>query len=211
MKSIPLKIAQIFTFIVLLGVSLGCFLLFIMTVLAPFSPEGAPWENRSWKIPVKMESKELPDQEMYSDDRFKPTKIEYTRVQLEVVPSKDKAFFQTVMNLAFLGAIVFALPFYYFLFHILASVETIPFSKENVSRIKKMGLLVIGGELYRFFLFLYLSISIVKEIDIQGFEIAPIGWTNLNFLILFLGIIILVIGEVFRQGFVLQENENLTV
>lgn len=211
MKSIPLKIAQVCTFIVLLILSIVWFFNSIGLVFTIFSPNATLSQKVMWKVPVRVESKDLTNQVTYRSDSFEATKIEYKQVWLEVTATQHKAFFQTMVYLAFLGLCVIAFPFYYFLFHVLASIETTPFSSENLSRIRNMGLLVIVGELYRFFLFVYLSVSFVDIVDIQTIDIAPIGWTNLNFQILFLGIIILIIGEVFKRGFILQENENLTV
>ena len=211
MKSIPLKIAQTVTFVILLVLSVASLFSTLSLVLSIFGPESSSSQQVTWLVPIKMENKHLVDQENYQTLAFKPTKIRYHKAWLEVAVLEHKSFFQSMIYLAYLGIFAIGFPFYFFLFHILASVETAPFSKENVSRMKKMGLLVIGGELYRFFLFLYLSVSIVKQIDIPGAEIAPVGWTELNFPILFLGVIILILGEVFKRGFTLQENENLTV
>lgn len=211
MKSIPLKIAQVVTFVILLILSVASLFSSLSLVLSIFGPENSSSQQVTWLVPIKIENKDLVDQENYQTLAFKPTKIRYHKAWLEVAVLENKSFFQSMIYLAYLGIFAISFPFYFFLFHILASVETAPFSKENVSRMKKMGLLVIGGELYRFLLFLYLSVTIVSETDLKGADIAPIGWTELNFLILLLGIIILVIGEVFKQGLVLQENENLTV
>ncbi len=211
MKSIPLKIAQIVAFIALLVITMAGFVLSVSVVLAIFGPDNPPLNKVNWVIPLKMEREELTDRVTYSEDTFEAVKIDYRKVYLEILATKHKTFFLTMRYLALLGVCIFGFLSNYFLFHILASVEANPFSKENLSRIKKLGLLVIGGEIYYFSISLFLSISVIQKIDIPGIEIAPIGWTDMNFGIIFLGIIILVIGEVFRQGSVLQENENLTV
>ncbi|MEM6633225.1 MAG: hypothetical protein AAF694_26375 [Bacteroidota bacterium] len=158
-----------------------------------------------------MKSEDITDRVTYKDDVFKATHIKYTKVYIQVNPTEGKVFFRNMQYLGILGIYIIGFLCNYLLFHILASIKTNPFGTENLSRITQMGFLVIGGELYRFFLSLFFSHTVVKNMDIQGIEIAPIGWTDLNFAILILGITILAIGEVFRRGSVLQENENLTV
>ena len=211
MKSLPLKVAQVLTFIALLGTSFSLFILPCFAVISIFSPDGSPMKNATWEIPLKMESEYQPDRVIQIDEAFKATEIEYQRVNLEVLPVENKAFFQGMIYLALFVLVAMGWLILYFLFHVLASIKTDPFSQENLSRIRKIGLLVIGLELYHFFISLYLSVSIGKSVVIEGAKVIPIGWTFIDFGVIFLGIIILVIAEVFRQGFVLQEYENLTV
>ena len=211
MSSLPLKIAKALTFIGLLGATIACFGILFLAIVSFLSPNGTPVKNATWEIPLKIESELHPEKITHSDNAFIATKVEYDRVELEMLPTKNKSLTQGMIYLTGFGFSVISFLILFNLFQVLANLDTQTFIRENVQRVRRIGLLAIGFELYRFSLSLLLSLTIGPKIDIQGAEVVAIGWTNLDFNIIFLGIIILVIAEVFKQGYVLQEYENLTV
>ena len=84
-----------------------------------------------------------------------------------------------------------------------------PFIPENARRIRAIGLLVILACLVQSFLGFGLGTILAKNLAIEGVTIRP----QLNFGLdgFLIGLVILVLAEVFRYGAALQEDRDLTV
>jgi len=84
-----------------------------------------------------------------------------------------------------------------------------PFTKENASRIRAIGLITIGGTFLRFLAGFILGLLMRVNIMIQGVELSY--RSSLHLSSIFMGLVILILAEVFWYGASLQEDQNLTV
>jgi hypothetical protein len=90
-----------------------------------------------------------------------------------------------------------------------------PFARENIRRIRLLGGGLIAAELARIG-FEYMVVTFVKGlISVQGGELSYLNiffylkWLNLD--IIFAGLVILGIAEVFKVGVHLREEQELTI
>jgi hypothetical protein len=84
-----------------------------------------------------------------------------------------------------------------------------PFVRENGKRLRSIGLaIIIGSILWNFFTIFYSSL-IRTSVSMDGIEIGT--HLNFKFEIILLGLIILVISEVFQLGAELKEEQELTI
>ena len=84
-----------------------------------------------------------------------------------------------------------------------------PFSVENASRIRLIGLFVIFGELAHSVIVFLSQLYVESVFNTTGLKID--AEMNLEFSPIFGGLVLLVIAEVFRLGAQLQEDRDLTV
>ena len=186
-------------------------LFFIMALLAvfnilPFDVAG------TFELPIKLKNME---QFYLAEDlhaTYQSTHIEVKKANLEVLP-KDKNWGQALLY--FMG-IIFCLLNYFILVnltHLLENFQTTtPFKWDNSKYIRRIGWLTIAFPLYK-----YLVETIVIAIFQPHFSVenATIpGFASLweiNFPLIFLGLIILVLAEVFKTGADLQDLEAKTV
>ncbi len=97
--------------------------------------------------------------------------------------------------------------------HILASLtEGNPFTLKNAKRIRIIGIVIIGGELLISLVMIGFAMIINASVDIRGFQLI---WMKLIFEIslptIFLGIVVLIIAEIFRLGVRMREDQELTI
>ncbi|MEW5784574.1 MAG: DUF2975 domain-containing protein [Bacillota bacterium] len=123
-------------------------------------------------------------------------------------PNSETLFvlqFTLVMPLLAIGLLVI-----YQLRKIFATlVDETPFTSNNVRRIRFSGAAVIAGTLLKALLNTLIGVYFSKVVHLPGLEL------NYNYKIdfigIFLGLVILILAEVFRQGARLQEDQDLTV
>lgn len=86
----------------------------------------------------------------------------------------------------------------------------VPFAPDNAGRIRAMGLLVIISTIVKSMLFTVIGMLLKDYVLVKGVELkARLGSLDLTGILL--GLLILVLAEVFRYGAELQEERNLTV
>jgi hypothetical protein len=118
--------------------------------------------------------------------------------------------------LAFLIIIIAELSALFFLFQfrkiIFSVMDDKPFIKENISRLRSIGLLLLVSPGIVNILIFGLSISVASETIIEGFKIieAPLKF-NIGDPLFFFGGFTLILSEVFRSGINLREEQDLTV
>ncbi len=84
-----------------------------------------------------------------------------------------------------------------------------PFVLENANRIRKIGLLIFGGVVAQFVAGLFLSRAIMENVIIKGTIFT--AKSGLNGGAIFIGLVILILAEIFRQGALLKEEQDLTI
>lgn len=88
-------------------------------------------------------------------------------------------------------------------------VDGTPFTIDNVRRIRFIGAAVIAGTLLKGLLHTLIGIYFSNVIQLPGLELN--ANVKIDFIGIFLGLVILVLAEVFRHGARLQEDQDLTV
>ncbi|MGE5551284.1 MAG: DUF2975 domain-containing protein [Bacteroidota bacterium] len=84
-----------------------------------------------------------------------------------------------------------------------------PFTMENARRIRIIGLVIIGGSLLQSLATSGVGYLMMQNIIIEGVELhAKLGAGASSILI---GLVILILAEIFRYGASLQEDQDLTV
>jgi Protein of unknown function (DUF2975) len=88
-----------------------------------------------------------------------------------------------------------------------------PFVKENAGRLRIVGFAMAGGAIFKLLVQIAIFIQFKNEIAMRG---ATIPWLwllkeTLNLGLLFGGLVVIVISEIFRLGNQLQEEQELTV
>lgn len=88
-----------------------------------------------------------------------------------------------------------------------------PFVRENARRLRIVGYTMAGGAIFKLLIQTETFLLFMDAIEMEGAQI-PWSWLireNLNLGLLFGGLVVLVISEVFRLGNRLQEEQELTV
>lgn len=210
LKSTYLYIAKFFTIAGLIIMSVASLLVIVLAIGSFASTEKTNQNLVTLEIPLKLESDFHIENVAFNDNPFLAKKIEYDNVGLEVYPTNNIPLSQCLIYLTALIYILILLSIFYQLFKILEDF-TKPFRPKNINRIKKIGFLVIGIEVYRLTIALLIYIIIGSEIQLENAEVIPFNIMNIDFPIIFLGILILTLSEVFKQGNILQEYENQTI
>lgn len=84
-----------------------------------------------------------------------------------------------------------------------------PFRPENASRIRRLGLVVIGWGAITPFLKLVVGAAMIDEVAVHGLILKPP--LDFQFETVFFGLAILVLSEIFRQASELQDDQSLTI
>ena len=84
-----------------------------------------------------------------------------------------------------------------------------PFSPDNASRVKKIGWVVIGWNVVAPFAKYFNGMAFLADHSVAGLVLEPP--IEVDVISLFLGLAILVLGEVFHQASRLQRDQSLTV
>lgn len=210
-KSPYLQLARIFTVTGLIISSIACLVILGLAIRSFFSPATSIKDKITLEVPLEIKSdyKDLANVS-FKDNLFLAKRIEYNDVELEVYPANNIPLTQGLIYLVGLVYLLIIASILYQLYRILASF-TNPFQQSNIKRIQKIGFLVMGIELYRIMMILFVQLTIGSKVRIVDAEIASFKIMDVDLPIIFLGIIILTLAEVFKQGLVLQEFENQTV
>jgi hypothetical protein len=83
------------------------------------------------------------------------------------------------------------------------------FTRQNARRVRSIGLIIIGGSVLQSIVNYLVGWVMMNNITIPGVEINATSDLHLGGV--FMGLLILVLGEIFRQGASLQEDQNLTI
>jgi hypothetical protein len=114
---------------------------------------------------------------------------------------------QIVGMLVVLGVVLYAL------WHLRALMRSVlagtPFLPENASRIRKVGLVVVAWSLLTPFAKYFVGAAMIEGVHVPGILLKPPIEFNPD--VLFLGLAIIVLGEIFRQASLLQRDQSLTV
>ncbi|TCL76250.1 DUF2975 family protein [Hydrogenispora ethanolica] len=84
-----------------------------------------------------------------------------------------------------------------------------PFGLENARRISRIGLLIFAGAGVQFLSGLVLGWLVMENVTVPG--VVFHGKGNLNIGGIFMGLVLLVLAEIFRQGALLQAEQDLTI
>ncbi len=103
----------------------------------------------------------------------------------------------------------------YLLLRFLKSVKNgTPFIAENATRIKRMGLSIICAELARLVLTLLGIIYLLSAVDVEGAH-PFFPWEDmirfLNIEVYFGGFVLIILSQIFKQGTLLKEEQDLTI
>ncbi|HEY8343707.1 MAG TPA: DUF2975 domain-containing protein [Bacillota bacterium] len=88
-------------------------------------------------------------------------------------------------------------------------VKEEPFVKENVLRVRKIGVIVLVGAVFQSIVEYLIGYFVVQHIIIQGMRLVPDF--GLNFPALLAGLCVLVLAEVLKEGTEIKEDQNLTI
>lgn len=88
-------------------------------------------------------------------------------------------------------------------------VKEEPFVKENVLRVRKIGVIVLVGGVFQSIVEYLIGCFVVQHIMIRGIRIVP--EFGLNFPALLAGLSVLVLAEVLKEGTEIKEDQNLTI
>lgn len=84
-----------------------------------------------------------------------------------------------------------------------------PFRAENAGRIRIIGFAILVGSLFKSAIATMVGYFVMENVVAQGIEfnarLSPDGT------VIFLGLVVLVLSEVFRQGAMLKEEQDLTI
>ncbi|HHU52003.1 MAG TPA: DUF2975 domain-containing protein [Firmicutes bacterium] len=88
-------------------------------------------------------------------------------------------------------------------------VKEEPFVKENVLRVRKIGVIVLVGAVLQSIVEYLIGYFVVQHVMIQGMRLVPDF--GLNFPALLAGLSVLVLAEVLKEGTEIKEDQNLTI
>ena len=176
------------------------------TIYSFFSADNS---NFAPKIPINLSTNEFGTIQ-FSDSTISKIAIVSTKgkiVFLSTVPFKIWIF--NVISIF----VIFTLTLYIF-YHLRNIFKTLkeenPFTRKNGTRLRAIGIATIIASVFWKKIYSLLLISMVNgEILTEGFEIS--SHSNLNFQVILLGLIIIVISEVFRVGAEMKEEQELTI
>ncbi|MFC1553448.1 DUF2975 domain-containing protein [candidate division KSB1 bacterium] len=162
----------------------------------------------TFSIPAKIEIYDSGLIEVYSES-------ENTRAEFELQTGTLKISTGDLLPLIFLALftvsafVMLAFVIYYFrkIFNNLYLDD--PFKMENIKRVRTIGYLIIGIEVFFFVKFVVLNEIFRSKIFIQDGDISFIH--SFNWMVIFSGLAVLVIAEIFRLGFEIKEEQKLTI
>ncbi len=196
---------------ILLDLILAIYLLgFIIILLATiYSFINGDWDNLAPRIPVNFSTNEFGTIQL-SDNTIHKIAIgsnKATFVFLSTVPFKIWIF--NIIRIYVMYALTF-----YILYHLRNFFQTLkqenPFSRKNGTRLRAIGItIIIASVFWNEIYSSLLSYMVRGHISIEGIDIS--SHSNFNFQVILLGLIILVISEVFRLGAEMKEEQELTI
>lgn len=171
-------------------------------------------EVSSWSLITAAEGIDLSNLEVTNAAGEKahielPNEFIYLKIDIPVNESERLAFAASVL-LLIATTTAYCLYIIRMIRQILASVKSgDPFAPSNAKRIRVIGLLLIGGSLVTTIVESLSSLYAVNEYSASGFDFIfrfDFEWTAI-----FLGLGILVLSEIFREGTRIREEQSLTV
>jgi len=185
-----------------------CFFVLILfaTIYSFFSEDNS---NLAPKIPIEFRTNEFGTFQS-SDSTIQKIAIGSTKgkiVFLSTVPFKFWIF--NVISIYVMYALTLCI-----LYHLRNFFQTLkednPFTRKNGTRLRAIGITIIIASVFWKKIYSLLLISMVSgKISIEGIEIS--SHSNFDFQVILLGLIILVISEVFRLGSEMKEEQELTI
>jgi hypothetical protein len=134
-------------------------------------------------------------------------------MQIDLASGMDPAAWRSVFVASFAGGTVCAIAGLFVLYQLrrlLANVSAgHPFSDDSAVRIRRIGLLIIAAALVSAAVTYGIGCYFARHISIPGLPLSPSFSFPCETVLL--GLIILVLSEVFRYGARLQEDHDLTV
>ena len=88
-------------------------------------------------------------------------------------------------------------------------VQGRPFVEDNARRIRRVGFFIVGWSLAGPILNYLAAFPILREVEVHGLILRPPR--ELNIELLFAGLAILVLAEIFRQASAMQREQSLTI
>lgn len=193
----------------ILGLIIGYLCLMALLALFGLLPN---WLEASFEVPIQLKNPEKFYTPTDLDDRFYSTHIEVKNATLEVKP-QQQSWSQTLAYLHAAVYLFFFLGILYFLSKMLDSFRiSQPFLRKNIIYLRWMGMLTIGLGLYTFFVRLVISSIFRDKFSVAHANLidTPSFW-DINFVLLFLGMVFLTLTQAFNIGAKLQEFEDQTV
>lgn len=185
-----------------------------LVVLALLALFGILPANRdvTFELPVKLNNIQSNYPVTSHSTQYSSTHIEAKDVELEILPTKRTypQFFAHLMAASFVG---FYLAILLFLGRIINTIRNgTPFQKRNVASIRWIGILTISIAVYEFLIGWIITSIFSSKFSVENAEILSTAsiW-DINFITIFLGLVFLVVAEVFRYGKQLQDLEDQTV
>lgn len=165
-----------------------------------------PFSMTGIKLPVKIDRLILPVESNNPDFVDAEVKIDSARI----------GFSNTNVYFKFMYLVVVIIGFSVYLFIIYQIKEMLfslkketPFTLDNVQRLKMIGYTFIGGDILSSTLLGFFNLVTNDTLFVNGVELS-VGINSESYLI-FSGMVIILIGEVFRVGVDLREESNLTI
>jgi hypothetical protein len=90
-----------------------------------------------------------------------------------------------------------------------AVVQGRPFVEDNARRIRRVGFFIVGWSLVGPLLNFLAAFPILREVNVHGLILSPP--IELNVELLFAGLAVLVLAEIFRQASAMQREQSLTI
>jgi hypothetical protein len=168
--------------------------------------------NISIEIPVRLQKiNEFYEAKEFTSG-FDNVRIEVEDARLKARPT-DSRFLQ---SLGYLVAAMYTLFFAFILYQLKKIFDTFrkkePFASQNTRNIRLIGVFTIGLAIFELLVHIIFSMMFNGKFSATNTEFIDGYFLNkINFIALFSGLIILALSEVFKEGAILQENENLTV
>lgn len=194
---------------ILMGMVTGIFLIFALMALLGLLPDKL---TGTYELPIILENPEA----YYTVEELHPTyqcaEIEVKNANIEIMPISNNG----AQALLFILAAIYTGLNYLILYKLSGLLETFqsptPFKRANARYIRHIGLLTLAFPLYKYLIGGGVSLYFQNYFTIQHASITSFTsiW-EINFPIIFLGLIILVLAEVFKIGADLQELEEQTV
>jgi hypothetical protein len=196
---------------ILLDFILGIYLLgFIIILLATIhSFLNGDWANLAPRIPVNFSTNEFGTIQ-FSDSTIHKIAVvsnKATFVFLRTAPFKIWLF--NIISIYIMYALTL-----YIIYHLRKFFQTLknenPFTRKNGTRLRAIGITTIIASIFWKKIYSLLISSLVSgKISIEGIKI--ISNSNFDFQVILLGLIIIVISEVFRLGSEMKEEQELTI
>jgi hypothetical protein len=193
-----------------LDFTLGIYLLFLVlilfgTIYSFFSEDNS---NLAPKIPIEFKTHEYGTMQ-FSDGTTSKISIgsQSKIVFLSTVPFK--IWLIRVISIYIMYALTF-----YILYLLRKFFQTLkednPFTRKNGTRLRAMGITVIIASVFWTKIYsLLLTLMVKGKISIEGIKIR--SNSHFDFQVILLGLIIIVISEVFRLGSEMKEEQELTI